>query len=73
VIGARLVVEAHVRTEDVARVQQGQPAEIRFTAFKSRTARLVQGTVFYVAADRTLDRANNQAHYVVLVEATRRR
>jgi len=73
VIGARLVVEAHVRTEDVARVQQGQPAEIRFTAFKSRTARLVQGKVFYVAADRTLDRATNQAHYVVLVEATRRR
>jgi len=24
---------------------------------------------FYVAADRTLDRATNQAHYVVLVEA----
>jgi membrane fusion protein, type I secretion system len=65
----RLVVEAHVRTEDVARVQQGQPAEIRFTAFKSRTARLVEGKVFYVAADRTLDRATNQAHYVVLVEA----
>ena len=65
----RLVVEAHVHTEDVSRVQQGQPAEIRFTAFKSRTARLVAGKVFYVAADRTLDRATNQAYYVVLVEA----
>ena len=64
-----LVVEAHVHTEDVSRVQQGQPAEIRFTAFKSRTARLVAGKVFYVAADRTLDRATNQAYYVVLVEA----
>lgn len=65
----RLVVEAHVHTEDVSRVQQGQLAEIRFTAFKSRTARLVAGKVFYVAADRTLDRATNQAYYVVLVEA----
>ena len=65
----RLVVEARVRTEDVSRVQQGQAAEIRFTAFKSRTARLVEGKVFYVAADRTLDRATNQAYYVVLVEA----
>jgi HlyD family type I secretion membrane fusion protein len=64
----RLVVEAHVRTEDVSRVQQGQPAEIRFTAFTSRTARLVEGKVFYVAADRTLDRATSQAYYVVLVE-----
>ena len=65
----RLVVEAHIRTEDVSRVQQGQPAEIRFTAFKSRTTRLVAGKVFYVAADRTLDRATSQAYYVALVEA----
>ncbi|WP_280151457.1 HlyD family type I secretion periplasmic adaptor subunit [Piscinibacter sp. XHJ-5] len=64
----RLVVEAHVRTEDVSRVRQAQPAEIRFTAFSARTARLVEGKVFYVAADRTLDRATQQAYYVVLVE-----
>ena len=65
----RLVVEAHIRTEDVSRVQQGQPADIRFTAFKYRTTRLVQGKVFYVAADRTLDRQTNQAYYVALIEA----
>jgi len=65
----RLVVEAHIRTEDVSRVQQGQRADIRFTAFKYRTTRLVEGKVFYVAADRTLDRATNQAYYVALVEA----
>src|SRR4029079_9233183 len=53
---ARLVVEAHIRTEDVSRVQQGQGAEIRFTAFKYRTTRLVEGKVFYVGADRTVDR-----------------
>lgn len=64
----RLVVEAHVRTEDVSRVQQDQPAEIRFTAFNSRTTPLVQGKVFYVAADRTIDHAASQAYYVVLVE-----
>jgi len=65
----RLVVEAHIRTEDVGRVQQGQPTDIRFTAFKYRTTRLVEGKVFYVAADRTLDRATNQAYYVALIEA----
>jgi len=65
----RLVVEAHIRTEDVNRVQQGQPADIRFTAFKYRTTKLVAGKVFYIAPDRTVDRATNQAHYVALIEA----
>ena len=65
----RLVVEAHLRTEDVGRVVQGQRADIRFTAFPYRSTRLVEGKVFYVAPDRTLDRATNQAYYVALVEA----
>jgi multidrug efflux pump subunit AcrA (membrane-fusion protein) len=65
----RLVVEAHIRTDDVSRVQQDQHADIRFTAFKYRTTRLVTGKVFYVAPDRTLDRATNQPYYVALVEA----
>ena len=47
----------------------GQRADIRYTAFKVRTTPLVNGTVFYVAPDRTLDRATNQAYYVALVEA----
>jgi HlyD family type I secretion membrane fusion protein len=65
----RLVIEAHIRTEDVSRVQQGQPAEIRFTAFSHRTTPLVAGKVFYVAADRSVDRATQQPYYVAMVEA----
>ena len=65
----RLVVEARIRTEDVARVQQGQAAEMRFTAFQYRSTKLVAGKVFYVAADRTVDRQTNQAYYVALIEA----
>ena len=65
----RLVVEARIRTEDVARVQLGQAAEMRFTAFQYRSTKLVEGKVFYVAADRTVDRQTNQAYYVALVEA----
>ena len=65
----RLLVEAHIRTEDVSRVVQGQVAEIRFSAFKYRTTRLVQGKVFYVSADRLVDRATNQPYYVAMVEA----
>ncbi len=65
----RLVVEARIRTEDVARVQQGQAAEIRFTAFKQRTTQLVEGKLFYLAPDRTVDHSTNQAYYVALIEA----
>jgi len=65
----RLVIEARIRTEDVSRVQQGQAAEIRFTAFKYRTTRMVDGKVFYVAADRSVDRTSGQPYYVALVEA----
>lgn len=65
----RLVVEAHLRTDDVSRVEQGQHADIRFTAFKYRTTKLVQGKVFYVAPDRTVDRNTGAAYYVALVEA----
>ena len=58
----RLVVEAHIRTEDVSRVQQGQAAEIRFTAFKYRTTQLVAGQgVLRRAPTARVDRATNQA------------
>jgi len=65
----RLLVEAHIRTEDVSRVQQGQAADIRFTAFKYRTTGLVEGKVFYVSPDRLVDHATNQPYYVAMVEA----
>lgn len=65
----RLVVEAHLRTEDVSRVAQGQAADIRFTAFKYRTTHLVEGKVFNVSPDRLVDRNTNQPYYVALVEA----
>jgi HlyD family type I secretion membrane fusion protein len=68
-VDPRLVIEAHIRTEDVARVRQGQDAEIRFTAYRYRTTELIPGRVFYVAADRLVDKAANHAFYVALIEA----
>ncbi len=65
----RLVTEARIRTEDINRVQSGQPADIRFTAFKYRTTLLVRGSVVYISADRLVDRATNVPYYSVLVEA----
>ncbi len=65
----KLVTEARIRPEDINRVEPGQRADIRFTAFKYRTTQLVQGKVTYIAADRLVDRATNTAYYTVLVEA----
>lgn len=65
----RLVVEAQIKPEDVNRVRQGQGAHIKFTAFNSLTTPMVDGKVFYVSADRLVDRNSNQAWYLVLIEA----
>jgi HlyD family type I secretion membrane fusion protein len=65
----KLVIEARVRTEDINRVQVGQAADIRFTAFKSRTTKLVEGKVVYVSGDRIVDRDANQAYYTAQIEA----
>jgi membrane fusion protein, epimerase transport system len=67
----KLVIEAHIRTEDVSRVQQRQAAEVRFTAYKYRTTRMIEGRVLYVAGDRSIDRTTGLAYYMVLVEADR--
>jgi membrane fusion protein, epimerase transport system len=65
----RLVTEARIRPDDINRIAQGQPADIRFTAFKYRTTQLVSGKVIYISADRLVDRATEAPYYSVLVEA----
>jgi HlyD family type I secretion membrane fusion protein len=65
----RLVIEARIRPEDVAYVRQGSDVDIRFTSFKYRTTRLVEGRAFYVSADRLVDHATNQPYYATLIEA----
>ncbi|MEO7244802.1 MAG: HlyD family type I secretion periplasmic adaptor subunit [Rubrivivax sp.] len=65
----RLVVETHVRPEDVNRVHFGQAAKIRFTAFVYRTTRLVEGKVVYLSPDRLVDRNSGAPYYVAQIEA----
>ncbi|MES2484050.1 MAG: HlyD family type I secretion periplasmic adaptor subunit [Pseudomonadota bacterium] len=65
----RLVVEAQIRPEDINRVHPGQAARMRLTAYNALTTPMVEGKVFYVSADRLIDRATQQPYYIVLVEA----
>jgi HlyD family type I secretion membrane fusion protein len=66
----RLVVEAQIRTEDISRVQRGQEADLRFTAFSYRTTDLVKGTVNYVGGDRQVQRETGMPYYIVNIDVT---
>jgi HlyD family secretion protein len=66
---AELVVEAHIRPEDVNHVSRGQRARVKFTAFKYRSTSMVEGRVTYVSADRLVDRATNMPYYAVSILA----
>ena len=59
-VDATLVLEAHIRPEDISNVRLGQPARIKFTAYKYRNLTMVWGKVSYVSADRLVDKANNR-------------
>ncbi|CAA7625500.1 HlyD family type I secretion periplasmic adaptor subunit [Magnetospirillum sp. UT-4] len=66
--GDRLIVEARVNSGDIDRVHAGQAAELRFTAFGSRTTPVIDGEVAVVAADASTDEATRQPYYTARVE-----
>ena len=66
----RLIVEAKVSPSDMDRVQIGQLAEIRFSAFKTRDTRKVEGKLVEISADRLVDEGdpNRIPYYRARVE-----
>ncbi|MGE5478442.1 MAG: HlyD family type I secretion periplasmic adaptor subunit [Bacteroidales bacterium] len=64
----RLIVEAHVNSRDIDRVHTGQPAQLRFSAFNSRTTPVIAGEVDVVAADASTDEHTRQSYYTARVE-----
>jgi epimerase transport system membrane fusion protein len=65
-----LVVEAWVQPNDIDRVSPGLDAEIRLSAFSSRTTPSVPGRVLTVSADRLTDPATHAAYYLARVQVT---
>lgn len=53
--GESLIVEAKVAPLDIDRVHVGQIAEVRFSAFKSRSTPKIDGTLVALSADRLID------------------
>ena len=67
-----LIVEAQVSPMDIDRVSVGQMAEIRFSAFKSRSVPKIEGKLIEVSADRLVDEKseNKNSYYLARVEIT---
>ena len=66
---AALMLEGHIRPEDIANVQVGQAARVKFTAFKYRNAVMARGKVTYVSGDRLVDRQTGEPYYSALILA----
>jgi len=64
----RLIVEARIRPEDINHVRPGSGADIRLTAYQSRTTPLVPGSVTYVSGDRLVEQQTGQPYYVVHID-----
>lgn len=58
-----LVIDAKIRPEDIDTVHAGLPAEVRITAFPTRTAPTLDGTVELVSADSIEDRRSGMHYY----------
>jgi HlyD family type I secretion membrane fusion protein len=64
-----LVVEAHLRPEDINHVRAGTIADVRLTSYKQRNTQLVEGKVSYVSGDRLIDPGpNGTPYYLVQIE-----
>jgi HlyD family type I secretion membrane fusion protein len=64
----RLIVEARIRPEDINHVRPQSEADIRLTAYQSRTTPLVAGSVTYVSGDRLVDPQNGAPFYIVHID-----
>ena len=62
---SELIVEAHIRPQDIDAIKVGQDAEMSFVALNARTTPKVKGKVFYVSADHLTTQNSDQAYYAV--------
>jgi HlyD family type I secretion membrane fusion protein len=68
----RLIVEARIRPEDINHVRAGSEADIRLTAYQSRTTPLVPGSVTYVSGDRLVEQQTGAPYYIVHIDVPER-
>ena len=62
-----LIVETQVNLDDVDQVHPGQAAQVRLTAFNSRSSPLLEGRVVYLSADKLDTERGDRSFYLVRV------
>lgn len=64
----QLVIDAEIAPGDIDRVQAGDSARIRFSAFRGATTLVADGTIVNISADRLLREATGSPYYLAQVE-----
>jgi HlyD family type I secretion membrane fusion protein len=64
----RLVVEAHIRPQDINSVHHDSAAQVRLTSFDARTTPLLRGKVTIVSGDRVTPTDGHDSYFVATVE-----
>jgi HlyD family type I secretion membrane fusion protein len=60
---ARAIVDVKIDVNDITKVREGLPAELRLVGYEQRTTPTVAGTVIWVSADRIEDEKQHTAYY----------
>ena len=66
--GTPLIIEAKVNVIDIDDLLLDQEADIRLSAYKTRSTPLVLGRLIYIAADSLVEQTTGQAYYLVHIE-----
>ncbi len=64
----KLVIEGRIRPEDIDYVRKDSPAEVRLTAFDTRTVPLLPGKVVFVSPDRVTKADTGESWFTATVE-----
>ncbi len=64
----KLVIEAHIRPQDINHVREGSVAEVRLSAFSARSTPLLTGAVTFVSPDLVTSPTNDDAWFTATVE-----
>jgi len=64
----KLVVEARIRPQDINHVREGSLAEVRVSAFDSRSTPLLTGAVTFVSPDLVTNQTTGDAWFTATVE-----
>jgi HlyD family secretion protein len=62
-----MVVEARIAPLEIDQVRPGQPVQLRFSAFNSRTTPEIMGSLSRISADLTREQQTNLAYYTARI------